>query len=93
MAYKLMIGFDSLVALVFLYFFVVGVGDGSVSSFNIVLWLGILALLAAVLIGGYKLHEAGRTKLALGVLAIVALPGLAYVLFFGAIIILQPRWN
>ena len=67
--------------------------DGSVSSFNIVLWLGILALLAAVLIGGYKLHAAGRTKLALGVLAIVALPGLAYVLFFGAIIVLQPRWN
>jgi len=93
MAYKLMMGFDALVALVFVYFFVVGVGDGSVSSFNIVMWLGILALLAAVLIGGYKLHAAGKTKAALGVLAIVALPGLAYVLFFGAIIILQPRWN
>jgi len=93
MAYKLMFGFDVLVALVFVYFFVIGLGDGSVSSFNIVLWMGILATLAAVLVGGNRLNAAGKPKLALAVLAIVALPGLAYVLFFAAILILQPRWN
>lgn len=93
MAYKLMLGFDALVALVFVYFFVVGMGDGSVSSFNIALWLGILALLAVVLIAGHKLHASGKTKAALGVLAIVAVPALAYVLFFGAILVLRPRWN
>ena len=93
MAYKLMFGFDVLVALVFVYFFVIGLGDGSVSSFNIVLWMGILATLAAVLIAGNRLNAAGKPKLALAVLALVAVPGLLYVLFFGAILVLQPRWN
>lgn len=93
MLYKLTLGFDALVALVFLWFFFVGIADGSVSSFNIVLWGGILAVLAAVIFGGRALHAAGRPRLALAVLAVVALPGLAYVLFFGAILILQPRWN
>ena len=93
MAYKLVFGFDVLVALVFVYFFVIGVGDGSVSSFNIVLGLGLLATLAAVRIGGNRLNAAGKPKLALALLAIVTVPGLLYVLFFGAILVLQPRWN
>jgi hypothetical protein len=93
MLYKTMLAFDVLVALVFLYFFFAGVGDGSVSSFNIALWIGILAVLALVLFGGMKLNAAGRRVPALLVLAIVAIPGLIYVLFFASILVLQPRWN
>ena len=44
-------GFDALIAAIFLFFFFWGLADGSVSSFNIVLWLGILAGLAGILGG------------------------------------------
>ncbi|HEX4882905.1 MAG TPA: osmoprotectant transporter permease [Casimicrobiaceae bacterium] len=93
MPYKVMLGIDALVALVVLCFFVIGIADGSVSSFNIVLWLVILGVLAAVLGGGFALHRQGRNKAALAVLAIVAIPGLLYGLFVLSILILQPRWN
>jgi uncharacterized membrane protein YhaH (DUF805 family) len=93
MAYKLLFGFDVLVALVFVYFFLIGLGDGSVSSYNMALWLGILAALAAVLVAGNRLHAAGRPGPALAVLAVVAVPGLLYVLFFGLVLVTQPRWN
>jgi hypothetical protein len=93
MPYKVMLGIDALVAVVVLYFFFIGIADGSVSSFNIVLWLGILGVLAAVLGGGSALHRQGHGKAALAVLAIVAIPGLLYGLFVLSILILQPRWN
>ena len=44
-------GWDALIALVFVVFFVWGLVDGSVSSFNLVLWIGILAALGGVLAG------------------------------------------
>jgi hypothetical protein len=40
---------DALVASMFVCFFVIGIGDGAVSSFNIVLRWGILGSLAAIL--------------------------------------------
>jgi hypothetical protein len=93
MVYRAMLGIDAVVAAVVLAFFAIGVADGSVSSFNIVLWLAILAVLAAVLAGGVALHGRGYGKAALAVLAVVAIPGLVYGLFVLSILILQPRWN
>jgi hypothetical protein len=84
---------DVLVAAVVLFFFFAGLGDGSVSSFNIGLWLGILAVLAAVLGGGWLLKSNGHPRLANLVLLILEIPGLLYALFILAVIILQPRWN
>jgi multisubunit Na+/H+ antiporter MnhF subunit len=43
MLVRTLLGIDLLVALVVLYFFVIGLADGSVSSFNMSLWLGLLA--------------------------------------------------
>jgi hypothetical protein len=85
--------FDALVASVFVYFFCVGLGDGTVSSFNIVLWLGILGALAVILGGGFLLHWRGYWILAMCVLAVLALPALASGLFFLVVVISNPRWN
>jgi hypothetical protein len=72
---------DCLVALVILYFFFIGLADGSVSSFNMGLWLLILAVLAGVLIGGFQLMKHGHLLAAKLVLCILAVPGLLYGIF------------
>ena len=90
---RALIAFDALVALVVVYFFAIGLGDGSVSSFNMGLWLGILAAVAAILGGGIALNAKGQRGAAIAVLMILAVPGLLYVLFLLVILITQPRWN
>jgi hypothetical protein len=84
---------DAVVAAIMLFFFFAGLGDGSVDSFNIVLWLTILGILAAILGGGWLLKANGHPRLASVVLLILAIPGLLYGLFILSVIILQPRWN
>ncbi len=86
-------GIDALVVLVTLYFFLVGLGDGSVSSFNGLLWLGILAGLAVVLGGGWLLKVSGQLKTAKILLSVVAVPAFLFFLFFLLIILSKPRWN
>ncbi len=79
-------GFDFLIALVVLYFFIVGLVDGSVSSQNFFLWLLILGAVAAVLLIGLFLKSTG-------ILWLLATPGLLYLLFLLIIVIGKPRWN
>jgi hypothetical protein len=85
--------FDALVAAVVVFFFLWGLSDGTVSSFNIMLWLLALAGVAGVVFGSLALRRAGYTVPAFLVLMALAIPGLLFVLFFGALLILQPRWN
>lgn len=91
--YRGALAIAGLVAAVVVGFFLVGLGDGSVSSFNAGLWLGLLALTAGVLLGGTFLRARGRTAAAVAVLAILAVPGLLYGLFLLLILVTQPRWN
>ena len=91
--FRLCLAIDAAVALVAVYFFVIGLGDGSVSSFNIVLWLALLGGIAAVLGAGWLLNAKGQRGSAIAVLAILALPGLLAGLFLLLVLILQPRWN
>lgn len=86
-------GFDALIAVVVLCFFFIGLADGSVSSFNMGLWLFILALVAAILLGSLWLKSHDRLGLAKGALSILAVPGFLYLLFLLAVIIGKPRWN
>jgi hypothetical protein len=86
-------GFDAVVAGVVFFFFLWGLSDGTVSSFNGTLWAGMLAAVGSVLFGSLALRRAGYTKAAFGVLMILAVPGLMFLLFFLAVLILQPRWN
>lgn len=86
-------GFDALIALVVLYFFFIGLADGSVSSFNMGLWLFLLAAVAAILLGSLWLESHDRIGLAKAVLCILAVPGFLYLLFMLVVLITKPRWN
>ena len=86
-------GLDAVIALVFVSFFFIGLADGSVSSFNIPLWLVILFTLGGILWGSHALQAAGRTSLATRLLMILAIPGVLVGLLFLAALIHQPRWN
>ena len=86
-------GIDTVIALVFAVFFLIGLADGTVSSFNIGLWLPILFALGALLWGSYALRGAGRTSLATRLLMVLAIPGVLIGLLLLAALILQPRWN
>lgn len=84
---------DVLAALVVLFFFLAGVADGSVSSFNIGIWTILLAVVAAVVCGGWWLRSSGRTGLAAMVLSILAVPTLLYMLFMLLVITSGASWN
>ncbi|MEW6451097.1 MAG: osmoprotectant transporter permease [Pseudomonadota bacterium] len=79
--------------LVALYFFVTGLGDGTVSSFNIVLWLTILAGLIAAPLCGVILKTRGYRGIAVLVLAMVAVPAILAAIAILLMIVLNPRWN
>ena len=93
MLVRTLLGIDVLVALVVVYFFIIGLADGSVSSFNMSLWLGLLAVVAAVVGGGWILDANGKRGAAIAVLLILAVPGVLYALFILLIVVAQPRWN
>lgn len=86
-------GFDAIIALVVLYFFFIGLGDGSVSSFNMGLWLMMLAAVAAILFGSLWLQSHNRLSLAKGILSILAVPGFLCLLFLLVVLVSKPRWN
>jgi ATP/ADP translocase len=84
---------DAAISLVVLYFFSAGLVDGSVSSFNIVLWIGILLALTFVMLGSFAMKLKGWTVPALILALLLALPGCLLALFFLVLIVAHPRWN
>ena len=76
MLFWILWGIDAAVSLICIYFFFIGLADGSVSSFNIVLWICILLALGAVLGGGYALRASGHLRLAYSLLSTLAIPGI-----------------
>lgn len=74
-------------------FFVIGVADGSVSSFNLGLWLVLLGAAGVSLWAGHALRARGKPVLALAALAVTAVPGVLAALFVLIILVTQPRWN
>jgi hypothetical protein len=86
-------GFDALVAAAVVWFFLIGLADGSVSTFNLRLWVVMLGGLAIVMLGSLRLRSAGRLRQATALLFLLAGPGIAAVLFFAVVLIANPRWN
>jgi hypothetical protein len=93
MKFWMLWGFDALVALGFVYFFFVGVSDGTVSSFNIVLWMTILGFFGVILAVPLWLRRLGYEIAAVCVLLVVGVPALLSLLFFLLILITNPRMN
>jgi hypothetical protein len=84
---------SALTTLVAVAFFVIGIGDGSVSSFNLALWLGLLSVMVLSIWAGYALHARARVSLAIAALAVTAVPGILAALFVLLLLVTQPRWN
>jgi hypothetical protein len=86
-------GFDAIISLIVLYFFFVGLADGSVSSFNMGLWLMILAAVGGVMLGSLWLKSNNHLSLSKVILCIFAVPGLLYGLFVLMMLGNNGRWN
>jgi len=84
---------NAVVASVLLFFFLWGLADDSVSSFNIGLWLLMLGVAAVVLGGSLALKAADRVKLAKALVMVFAIPGVLLGLFFAVIVLVPGRWN
>lgn len=93
MLFRILLGLDIAAAAVVVYFFLVGLVDGSVSSFNMGLWLTILIGVAAVIGVGIALRRNGYPVWANLVLLVLAIPTLLYGLFLLVVIFSGQRWN
>lgn len=86
-------GIDAVVAGIALFFFFIGIADGSVSSFNIGIWTLLLLGLAIVVGGSLAARAAGYRGLAIALLVALAVPSVLLGLFFLALIVLAPDWR
>lgn len=86
-------GFVAIMSLVPVYFFFVGLKDGSITTRNIMLWLFILLMIAGILYGSCWLRDHDKMGMAKGLLLIGAVPGLLVMLYTLVVIITKPRWN
>jgi hypothetical protein len=93
MLYRVVLAVDIAAAAVLLFFFFWGVSDGTVSSFNIGIWLAMLAAVGAVLGGGIALNGKGHRSAAIAILLVLGIPALLVALSMLLLIVLQPRWN
>ncbi len=91
--FKIIWSLDAIVAVVVLYFFFVGVADGTVSSRNAGLWFFVVAALAGILCGSIWLNNYGQRGSANALLLVMAIPAFLFVLYFGIAIATKARWN
>ncbi|HUR30717.1 MAG TPA: hypothetical protein VMZ69_04750 [Saprospiraceae bacterium] len=85
--------FNALMALIPIYFFFVGLGDGSISASNMIYWVLILLVVAVVVGGTLWLRSMNLMPLARGILYVAAVPGIFALIFFGIVLIGKPKWN
>lgn len=92
-AYRTLLGLATLPALVAVWFFLEGLGDGTVSGFNLGLWMGLLAAAFGMPALGYALQAQGHGRAAKLVLSAVAVPVVCAGLLLILLILNPPRWN
>ncbi len=86
-------GIDALICAITAVFFLLGIADGSVSSFNIGLWIAIWAVLGVILGGGFGLKRLGYPVLGTLLLLVLAIPGLLSGLFLFLFVVTGSTWN
>ncbi|MEZ4774591.1 MAG: osmoprotectant transporter permease [Bacteroidia bacterium] len=91
--YWVMFGIGAIVALVAVYFFIIGLLDGSVSANNMLLWIGLLSVVGGVLFGSLWLKSSGNLLAAKILVGVLAVPGVIAGLLMLIILITNPRWN
>lgn len=85
--------FTAVMSLVPVYFFFIGLKDGSITTRNFALWLLILLIIAGVLTGSIWLRDHDRLVMAKWLLALAAVPGVLVLLYFIVVMIGKPKWN
>lgn len=93
MFFRALWGIDLLAGAILVAFFVIGLADGSVSSFNIALWLGVLAGTALIIVGSRAVHRRGNPVLGGLIAAVLAVPTLLYGVFLLVAVTSGVRWN
>ena len=89
----ILVGVNGLALATVLFFFVDGLGGGTIAPDNAVLWLAMLGLPAAALCGAFLLRSRGRARLASLALVPTALAALLFGLFVLMFIVLQPDFR
>ena len=91
--FRILLVFDLVICAAALIFFVIGLADGSITSFNVSIWLAIITVIAALLGGGVWLRRNGYPGLGYGLLLVLAGPGLIYGLFLVLSLVTDTKWN
>jgi len=91
--FRIVWGIDAAISAVVVWFFFLGIANGSVSSFNIGLWSLILFALAAILGGSLWLKKTEHQVLGILLLLVLALPGLLYGVFIVLLLVTNTSWN
>jgi hypothetical protein len=84
---------DASIGVIALYFFAIGLADGSVSSFNIGIWIALLTALIIIIAGSLWLKAVGHPGLGSMLLLFLAIPGILYAAFLLIVIVSGSRWN
>jgi hypothetical protein len=69
-------GIDALIGAIAVVFFLVGLTNGTVASFNLGIWIAILAALAVIIGGSLGLKAAGHPGFGMILCLVLAVPGL-----------------
>lgn len=85
--------FNALMSLIPIYFFFIGLSDGTVDANNMGIWMLILLVVAAVVGGTYWLKTKNQVQVAKILLVIAAIPSLLFLLFIAVSIFGDVRWN
>jgi len=85
--------FNALMALIPVYFFFEGLGDGTIDAGNMGIWMGILAVVGLLLGGTYWLKAKGQVLAAKVILWLSTVPCLLVILYFAIAIFGNARWN
>lgn len=92
-AFKFLWACDAVAGAIVVLFFIAGVADGSVSSFNAGIWAIALAVVGFTVCGSLLLRNAGYLRLGVLVASILAVPALLYALFMLVVITTATSWN
>lgn len=93
MTFRILWAINLVLAAIIGWFFVAGLVDGSVFSFNSDIWFVILFAVGAVLLSAYMLRVTGYARLAYLPLLALAVPGALYGVFWIAVIFSGTTWN
>jgi hypothetical protein len=84
---------DAIASMVIVYFFFIGILDGTVSQRNAGMWGLLLLAVAAVTAGSIYFYRRGQMKTAWILLSLMAIPAILMFIFMLIVIFGDVRWN